>query len=264
MRRYTLIGLSLSLLAHAGIAWWAWRTASQTPSPAPKHRWVLDLASIQVARAAPPAAEPVDKAKTRPKPEPPAPLPPEPPSEPLATPPPPVRSLARVTPPRKRRPRHKHHRPRHPARRLSHRIHKPQAASPSPEKPVSSLPARARPVESAPAATTTAMAASAVSPAEVASARASYRAALLAALRKHKFYPRRALRRGREGTVKVGFEICADGRIENVRLLASSGVHSLDQAALRVPRALGRFEPLPKALGKSRWKLEVPLSYRIR
>ncbi len=94
--------------------------------------------------------------------------------------------------------------------------------------------------------------------------RASYKAALMVELRKRKFYPKRALRRGREGTVQVGFDILADGRLENIRLVKSSGVKALDNAALKVLRSIGRFKPLPEALGMRRWPLRVPMEYRLR
>ncbi len=102
------------------------------------------------------------------------------------------------------------------------------------------------------------------STASVQDIRASYEAALMAELRKRRFYPKRALRRGREGTVQVGFDILADGRLENIRLVKSSGVKGLDNAALKVLRSIGRFKPLPEALGMRRWSLQVPMEYRLR
>ena len=50
-------------------------------------------------------------------------------------------------------------------------------------------------------------------------------------------YPRRARRRGQQGSVLIEFDILEDGRISNPRIAESSGIPSLDEAALRAIRA---------------------------
>jgi protein TonB len=93
--------------------------------------------------------------------------------------------------------------------------------------------------------------------------RESYKAALLAAIERHKFYPARARRRGLEGQVLVRFRINADGQVEAISLAESCGSGLLDRAALRTIERLGKLAPLPPALGLSHWDLMVPIEYRL-
>lgn len=252
MRRCTLFGLLLSLLAHAGIGWWALNAGEieSPPSPAPL---IIDLASVSVAR---PLPAPTAK-KT-----PPTPPPPEvaPPVKTQPEPPPKVQKpkpLARKVLPRKvkKKPRKK------PRKRHVKALPAPRTSTPRPDDSLRDLQrmiaSRARPSQ------TPAASVARPSAASIQDIRASYKAALTAELRKRRFYPKRALRRGREGTVQLGFDILADGRLENIRLVKSSGVKALDNAALKVLRSIGRFKPLPKALGLRRWPLQVPMEYRL-
>lgn len=56
-------------------------------------------------------------------------------------------------------------------------------------------------------------------------------------------YPGRALARGWEGDVAYALEISASGRVENCRVVASSGHDVLDTAACRMIERRARFDP---------------------
>ncbi|MDR0439847.1 MAG: energy transducer TonB [Candidatus Accumulibacter sp.] len=60
-------------------------------------------------------------------------------------------------------------------------------------------------------------------------------------LSEYVFYPEQARRLGLEGTVTLFVEVAGDGRVEDVRLVASSGHPILDNAAIRGFYALGRL-----------------------
>jgi protein TonB len=60
-------------------------------------------------------------------------------------------------------------------------------------------------------------------------------------LSEYVFYPEQARRLGIEGTVTLFVELAADGRVEDVRVVESSGHAILDNAAIRGFYAVGRF-----------------------
>ncbi len=77
------------------------------------------------------------------------------------------------------------------------------------------------------------------------------------------YYPRLARRNNMQGTVTLGFAISRQGRIENIRVLRSSGHAILDMAA---EDALGKLEKLNWL--NNRWQpdfanLELPVIYRL-
>lgn len=96
-----------------------------------------------------------------------------------------------------------------------------------------------------------------------ASLRSAYKAALLAAIERHKRYPGRARRRHLEGQVRVSFRVAADGRIGRIALVSGSGAALLDRAAVQTLQRLGRVAPLPPALGLGHWDLVVPIEFRL-
>ena len=65
-------------------------------------------------------------------------------------------------------------------------------------------------------------------------------------LSEYVFYPEQARKLGQEGTVELFVELSGDGRVEDVRVVASSGFPILDNAAIKGFYAVGRFP------GKSR------------
>ena len=60
-------------------------------------------------------------------------------------------------------------------------------------------------------------------------------------LSQYVFYPEQAVRQGQEGQVRLFVALSADGSIEEVRLIASSGYALLDNAAIKGFYALGRL-----------------------
>jgi protein TonB len=67
-------------------------------------------------------------------------------------------------------------------------------------------------------------------------------------------YPELALRYGLQGRLFLEFTIDADGQLERLRLVRSSGSQLLDQEALRAIKAAAPFPPIP------RWIKPNPLS----
>ncbi len=87
---------------------------------------------------------------------------------------------------------------------------------------------------------------------------------LRAAIQKNRVYPRKARRRKKEGTVKVSFNITADGAISQIRLVKSSGVVDLDKAAISAVTGVGRFEAFPEDFNDASKTITVPLSFKLR
>lgn len=76
-------------------------------------------------------------------------------------------------------------------------------------------------------------------------------------------YPRRAVRRGVEGTVELFVEIDRTGRVRTVELETSSGSQLLDEAAKRAVRTW-EFEPrTEKGTATSSWAI-VPVRFRLK
>ena len=63
--------------------------------------------------------------------------------------------------------------------------------------------------------------------------------------------------------VRVSFVLTQSGHIIHVRVDKSSGSHALDKAAVETLKRLGRYKPIPKALGRNRWQLRVPIRFAI-
>jgi protein TonB len=244
LRMTRRLGFGLSLLVHGGLlaGLWAWqqqRSDSAVPG---------DVVPVQMAMfaEAPPAPTPL--------------VPPQPVAEPVepaveqevtAAPAQPVEST--VPPPVARK------------KPLPHPANRPAPRTVPETEAVERQPvAESEPVETAPQPVPPATpSAAAPRTAQRVQLREAYKAALLAAIEQHKFYPNRARRRRIEGQARVGFRITADGRIERIRLVGGSGVTLLDQAALQTLERLGRAAPLPPALGMDHWDLVVPIDFRL-
>ena len=90
-----------------------------------------------------------------------------------------------------------------------------------------------------------------------------YLGALRRALERERHYPLSA-RRGRlEGTARVQFTIAADGVFSAIHVSRSAGTATLDEAAADTVRRLGRFDPIPAVIGRSRWTVQVPIVFRL-
>lgn len=121
-----------------------------------------------------------------------------------------------------------------------------------PAEPVASLPAdSARPLPSAPASP----------PSAVQQARVDAPPRPRQAFRPE--YPRGARRRGEQGTVTVEIRVRADGTVESVAVVASSGFAELDAAAVRAART-AKFAPARSGTSSVASTVRLPLSFRLK
>ncbi len=91
----------------------------------------------------------------------------------------------------------------------------------------------------------------------------SYLAQVRRLLEQHKAYPWMARRQHREGVVVLKFTIGSHGDIAGQAIARSSGHELLDGAARETLQKVGRFPPLPAALGRSELSIQVPLAFRL-
>ena len=80
------------------------------------------------------------------------------------------------------------------------------------------------------------------------------------AIVRHRYYPRIARRGRKEGVVEVSFELMPGGKLQNLKLVRSSGHKILDRAALETIRRASREFPKPK----ERVSIRIPIEYRLR
>jgi len=94
---------------------------------------------------------------------------------------------------------------------------------------------------------------------------AAYRAMIHGRIAAAQVYPTLARRMGQEGTVLVRFTVFADGRIDSVRVIESSGSDSLDAATIELftTGLGGRFPPIPVELNKPNWTFSIPIRYQL-
>ncbi len=90
-----------------------------------------------------------------------------------------------------------------------------------------------------------------------------YLSALRHAIERRRHYPESARRLRLEGTTRVQFTIGSDGAFSAIRVVQSAGHAGLDEAAIASVRQLGRFRPIPEAVGRSRWTVRLPLVFRL-
>lgn len=128
------------------------------------------------------------------------------------------------------------------------------AAEPAPARPqvAAAPPAPPGPVMAAPRV--------AVNP----NAEASYYAALLAWLERHKEYPRRAQLRRMEGVAHLRFTIDGQGRVIAHRIERSTGHDTLDDAVERMIAKASPLPPIPAALGKDSLDVVVPIQFFLK
>jgi TonB family protein len=75
-------------------------------------------------------------------------------------------------------------------------------------------------------------------------------------IEKAKIYPDIARRQGKQGTVELRFRIAANGTVEAVEVVHSSGHQSLDDSSMQTVHRAGPYPPV------SGW-VRIPLSYRL-
>jgi protein TonB len=92
---------------------------------------------------------------------------------------------------------------------------------------------------------------------------AGYEHTLSDLIRRHQVYPERAQRNRWQGTTVVRVALDAEGRVESISILESSGREILDDAALNMVR---KASPLPRApeglRGRAR-NVRVPIAFRL-
>ncbi|MBN2032899.1 MAG: energy transducer TonB [Deltaproteobacteria bacterium] len=76
-------------------------------------------------------------------------------------------------------------------------------------------------------------------------------------------YPPAARRRGYEGTVMLDVFVDAEGRVQEIRLIKSSGYAILDRAAIRAVKGW-LFEPAREGEGEVAMWVKVPLTFRLK
>lgn len=83
-------------------------------------------------------------------------------------------------------------------------------------------------------------------------------------LERSKSYPAGARAQGETGAATVSFSIGRDGRVLSSRLVQSSHVASLDEAALTTVHRAAPFPPPPAGMPGTRFDFTVPIRFNIR
>lgn len=76
-------------------------------------------------------------------------------------------------------------------------------------------------------------------------------------------YPAEAAKQNLSGKLKLSVLINADGSLEKVQLLETSGYQILDKAAINIVQLAAPFAPLPPALQATSQQLEIIRTWRI-
>jgi periplasmic protein TonB len=82
-------------------------------------------------------------------------------------------------------------------------------------------------------------------------------------LNKYKHYPKDAIDKKQEGRLVVSFVILRDGTVLDPRIEHSSGIPSLDAAAIEMLHAASPVPPLPETYRGERATLDLPVGYSI-
>ncbi len=197
-------------------------------------------------------AEPASASEPKPEPEPEA--EPEPEPEPVVAPEE-VRPPEVATPPPVKKPKPKPQLPPKPEKKPERRLKTARPAVPAPQE------AQAKPdAATGPAAVADEQGSSSGR----AQAEAAYLAELQRAIKRQQRYPEAARHRGAVGTATLTFVLQADGRIDRVQVAKSTGDTELDEAAVQALNRLGRFKPIPLAIGRESWTLRIPIRFDLR
>jgi len=71
----------------------------------------------------------------------------------------------------------------------------------------------------------------------------------------------RSVRAKGRGEVVVAFAVSSNGGVRSARVARSSGVATIDQAALQAIRKASPFPPIPDGAGRATWEFSVPLAF---
>ncbi len=80
------------------------------------------------------------------------------------------------------------------------------------------------------------------------------------AIQKYRRYPRIARRTKKEGVVRIAFRLSTSGKIEELRIVQSSGFKVLDRSAIKTIQKASKEFPKPKKVVK----IVVPIEYKLR
>ena len=72
----------------------------------------------------------------------------------------------------------------------------------------------------------------------------------------------RSVRAKGRGEVIVAFAVSSNGNVRSARVARSSGVASVDQAALQAISKASPFPPIPDNAGRSTWEFSIPLAFK--
>lgn len=230
------ITLLLALALHGGVAiLLALPTPEPLPEPPVQQLRISLLATVAESTT---AAPPVTPSPPAPKPLPPAKPAPQPKPEPVSEP-----VIQKPTP--KPEP-----------------IPEPPKPEPMPVKaPIEPL-EKPKPIE-APAAPAPAPAEPSNAPLDAA-ATAKYEQLLVAWLKKHKKYPRRAKRLRIEGEGWLRILIDRTGAVQRIELEQRTGNRLLDKAALEMAAQADPFPPMPKNDPRQELEFIVPILFALR
>ncbi len=76
--------------------------------------------------------------------------------------------------------------------------------------------------------------------------------------------PEQASRNKEQGKVVLEFTILRDGRLDNMRILRSSGYPTLDREAMRAVKAVSPFQPLPERTRLSELSIRYTFNYSLK
>lgn len=91
----------------------------------------------------------------------------------------------------------------------------------------------------------------------------AYGRTLAGAVALHQRYPRLAQIRQWQGSTLLQLELAADGQLQSVRVLSSSGHEILDRQAIDMVRAAVPLPPLPASLAGRSLTVDVPVVFRL-
>lgn len=92
---------------------------------------------------------------------------------------------------------------------------------------------------------------------------AAYGRNIAGAVAAHQRYPRVAQIRQWQGTTLLQLELAADGQLQSVRVLSSSGHEILDRQAIDMVRAASPLPPLPSSLAGRSLTVDVPVVFKL-
>jgi protein TonB len=90
-----------------------------------------------------------------------------------------------------------------------------------------------------------------------------YKKQIAESLARHKHYPRMARARNWKGIAILQLDFSSDGRLDNYRLVRSSGYSILDDQAVQILVASLPLPRLPVPLEGNRLSLEIPVEFRL-